>query len=324
MKNLVTIIIAMVMGLSLSAQTFPVSNGGFENWGGNAPQNWTVSLNGNIMVELFGAQVPIPLSVNFGSQSTDAHSGASALKLGAQMVGIPTTEYNFLLPGIAQLGTSGQFSIPASTLLNLANGVDSIGMGDLEALSSLVEALASGDSCNKTPSAVKLWVKYFPQEGDSLMVIAATMLDGAPVSMAQLSFGTTCSEYTQLTVPFDAPGAMCDSILIVIVSGGFQTSEATELYVDDVELEYGDVAVADRDGVELEVYPNPAADLFVVSPAAIAEYDFQLVDMTGRVVKAQSQAVGQTTVPVSDLSAGVYMLKVFQEGRQSVRKILVR
>lgn len=318
-KTIFTLLFAFTM-CGLFAQNVP--NSGFESWSNSQPTSWTTSLNGNIITELFGMEVPIPVSVNFGSSTSDAHGGSQALQLSASVFGIPGTDYSYLLPGIAQLGVSSGFNIPLDMILTIAQGdFSNIDFSDLSTLSTLAQMLSPGDACSTTPYSVKMWVKYLPDGGDSLNVVAYTKSAGMPVSYAYFSTGATMNDYTQIEAQFDSPLAACDSICIIIVSGSFQTSENTVLKVDDVVLDYTS-GVMDRHDKNFAVYPNPAEDRLTIQ-GPDGKFNYQMHDLTGRLLMS-GYGENLEVLNVSSLPAGVYMLRM-QSDRQTVtQKVIVR
>lgn len=322
-KHIFTLVITLSALFALAQNTVP--NGGFESWTGGKPDNWTTSINGNVIVTLpVIGDFPYPLSANFGSQVSDPHSGNYALKLQAATIGIPSTDYNLTIPGIAQLGTAGEFSIPLSTITDLMNGgIDSVNVDNIEDLATFLNLLATGMPCTNTPFDLKLWVKYLPQSMDTMRVIAYTKMNGTPVSYANFECSQTLPDYTQVSVSFDNPLAPCDSVCIIIVSGGMSTDLGTELYVDDVEFDYH-VGVADYASIKVNVYPNPATDQFRIDPTSNDRYQYKLMDLTGRCVASGHNLSGAVDVDVRALVPGVYMLFLEQKNQTLTKKVVVR
>lgn len=322
-KQLLTSIIS-ILCLCAVAQT-NVPNGGFENWSGGKLVDWTTSINGNIVVTLpVVGDFPYPVSANFGSQVSDSHSGNYALKLQASNMGVPSTDYNITIPGVAQLGSAGEFSIPLSTITDLmSGGLEGLSMDNIEDLATLLNALASGKPCQTTPYSLRLWVKYLPQGLDTMRVIAYTKLNGTPVSYAQFETDQTIPEYAQIGMSFDSPLAACDSICIIILAGGMSTDMNTELYVDDVQLDF-ELGVAEHAQMKVNVYPNPATNQFRIEPAANDCYQYKLMDLTGRCVSSGQNVSGAVDVDVHSLAPGVYMLFLEQKNQTLTKKVVVR
>jgi hypothetical protein len=130
------------------------------------------------------------------------------------------------------------------------------------------------------------------------------------------------NEYTQIEAEFDDPLAPCDSICILILSGGFQTSENTVLKVDDVTLNYSNVAVEDHQEHNFDVYPNPASEVLNVK-STDGSFTYRLLDLTGRQIRTGA-ADGRAAINVSSLPAGVYMLQLNSESKTITQKVIVR
>ena len=75
----------------------------------------------------------------------------------------------------------------------------------------------------------------------------------------------------------------------------------------------GSVGIPDHTVSEvLRVFPNPASErIFIAKKAAFDRGDFEILDITGKVVKTvQTTPGGQTSIEISDLPKGVYILRL--------------
>ncbi|MFM2285582.1 MAG: hypothetical protein RLZZ543_1079 [Bacteroidota bacterium] len=72
----------------------------------------------------------------------------------------------------------------------------------------------------------------------------------------------------------------------------------------------------------LSVYPNPADQLLSIR-SSVANGRVSLMDATGRIVKEQT-IQASTNMNVSDLSAGVYMLRVASENSSKVMRVVIQ
>ena len=321
-KHICTLVFILSALFAWAQNTVP--NGGFESWSGGQPANWTTKLSGNVMVSIpYIGDFPYPMNMNFGTQVSDAHSGSHALKLMSSTSSIPTTENIYTIPGVAQLGETGEFSIPLSTITGiLSDGLSSLDWDDLGDLATLLNLVSPGMPCESTPYDLTLWVKYLPQSGDTMRVVAYTKKNRIPVSYATFETNQSMPDYTQIRVTFNNPYAECDSVCIIIFSGGMSTDPGTELYVDDVEFDYH-VGVAEQSSLKVNVYPNPATGQFRVEPACGDPYQYRLTDLTGRRVASGHQS-GAADVDVRALAPGVYMLFIEQKDHTLTRKVVVR
>ena len=340
MKKLYLLLAGMFFMVSVTAQN-TLTNNSFENWTSGMlstneqPEGWTTGLIGNVVMQLFGVDLPVPVNTYFGVKSTDAHSGNYALKLQAQTVGIPGTEYSAMFPGIAQLGEAEGFNIPLTTILSLVESIGSIMDGDtsgfdledldLESLQTLQNALAPGEAVSQTPSHLNMWVKFVPEEGDMLNIIAYSKSSGTPVGYAMYSTEEAMPDYTYISIPFENAFEPCDSLAIIIVAGGIQSSVNTLFLVDDITIDYENTdGVAEYGGQQFSCYPNPTAGVFFINPQSNEPYNYEVFDLEGRVVRADNNQTGVSQVSTNSLSKGVYFLKVYQNGQTYPQKIVVR
>lgn len=321
MKRVLVFLVILGSFVTLRAQNI-INNGDFETWSYGKAVGWTTGLHGTIT-----SIIPLPVEVNFGSQTTDAHNGNYAVMLESNDFTIPTVGYTIPLPGILQAGESEGFSIPLEDIIAIIQAIqDTTGAGfdpdNLSSLTSLAQLLAPGIPCTQTPGAVTMWVKYQPVEEDEMMVLAMTKQNGNVVSYAYNTFGSlNPNEYQQISLNFDEPGTACDSIMIVVVSST-SMSDGTILYVDDVKL-MQEVAVP---VVELEhetVYPNPVSDVLYFQANTDKQYQWSLRDLTGRTLQS-GNAVGKTALDVKKYPAGIYMLTFNVNGSEKTRKVVIR
>ena len=342
MKKFLFSLVAVFLMLQLSAQQPNISNPGFEQWTGNTPVGWTTSISGSITgVPYLGS---FPISFNFGSKNTNSHSGSYALKLQTKsldlsLLGIPA----ITVPGIAQLGTAGSFSISLETIQELTSIDSTTDMSDLinnldmDELSSFANVFSKGEPFTMVPTAMKVWVKYLPAAGesDTMMVLLGAYKEGEtnmllmgdiPETFGYYAVTERLENYTELTVPvsYNEEDLTCDSLVIVFVSSSFTNAKNSELYIDDISFEYDYLSVNSSERIKMNMYPNPTTDYLVISPANQSEaYDIMVYDMNGKQLKSVEQLTGDTRLSVSDLAAGTYFLKLKQSGSELVRKFVV-
>lgn len=343
MKRVLFVFGCLFAVLQLSAQQPTIGNPGFEQWSSNHPTGWTTSISGSITgVPILGSY---PLTFNFATKTTDVHSGNYALKLQAKsldlsIVGGP----EITVPGIAQLGTAGSFSVSLSTIQQLMS-IDSttdfasfLQNMDMDELSSLANIFSKGEPFNMVPTAMKVWVKYLPPVGvvDTMLAMIGAYKEGEtsmmlmgdmPESYGYYALTERLESYTEITVPleYNEEDVNCDSLVIVFVSSSFMNANtSTELYIDDISFEFDYMSVESTERIAMNLYPNPAVNEITLSVENQSElYNVAVYDMNGRLVKRMEQLTGNTNIPVGDMSAGTYFLKVQQAGNTTVRKFVV-
>ena len=122
---------------------------------------------------------------------------------------------------------------------------------------------------------------------------------------------------------------------IDVTGARFQVSSATgntvgdNVQFDNVSIKA--VAVEDLLGVntnsvvsnDFSVFPNPSKDLINVSNNSIAIKSIEITDLNGRVVKTVAALDSlNVQVNISDLSTGVYMMKILSDKGTSTKKVI--
>lgn len=128
---------------------------------------------------------------------------------------------------------------------------------------------------------------------------------------------TATSEWTQLTISSTAPAGA------TILRASFRNySNSSDLYIDNVVLSDGTVSVKDNNIAGLSVYPNPLSGntLYVTSNNSI-EKSVAIFDVLGKQVANTTTSNGAVNV---NLNAGVYIVKITEEGKTATRKLVVR
>ena len=327
MKKTLTLIIMLISLLGLQAQN-SIANSNFEQWSDGKPVNWTIDING-----ILTGNMTIDVEVHFGEQSSDAHSGNSAVRIASADVTSTTISYTMNLPGFLQAGTSDVFTMPIDEAMNIFNTLqDSAGIAtilsnldslDMNSLSSFFKVFSKGVPCDSTPQSVTAWRKYVPQEGDQMGMFAMTKRNGEMVDYTFELFGTDdATSYQQIGVDFNTPGALCDSIMIIFVSAT-QMNSSSVLYVDDVRLIYRGDDINSYNVFPGKVYPNPATDQIHIQPYNELSYDWTLTDMTGKALQT-GKAVGATSINTGKYAPGMYLLHINGDGTSYTRKITIR
>lgn len=76
---------------------------------------------------------------------------------------------------------------------------------------------------------------------------------------------------------------------------------------------------------EISIYPNPATTTLNLSSAGVYDFELLILDMTGKVIKAEKMLDQTFTFDVSDLASGIYMLRlVSRDGASKIVKFVKR
>ena len=323
MKKTFTLVMLLAGFLGLTAQN-TIPNSDFELWSYGKPVGWTVGLHGTIT-----SFVNIPVEVNFGTQSSEAHGGSSAVKLVSSDFTIPYLGYSLNLPGILQAGESEGFSIPLEDILAIiqaiqdTTGTSGLDPDNLATMSSLLQLLSKGVPCSAVPASVTAWVKYQPQDGDYLMMFAVAKKEGMPISYNYGIFQTdNPNSYQKIGIDLDAPNAECDSIMIIILSSTMMNSSSV-LYVDDIALESSSVSIPNVEDFYGKIYPNPAVNQLHIQPDNEKAYEWTLTDLSGRALQT-GKSTGETILDTKSYATGMYLLQIVAVGNISTHKVLIQ
>ncbi|MFN4234770.1 MAG: choice-of-anchor B family protein [Bacteroidia bacterium] len=83
----------------------------------------------------------------------------------------------------------------------------------------------------------------------------------------------------------------------------------------------GEKEISDN-AVNISIYPNPAKNFIVVSTIGIEEYQLQIVDINGKIVVETSTEISHQSIDVSNLSKGIYFVKVKSNEKSFVQKLI--
>lgn len=113
----------------------------------------------------------------------------------------------------------------------------------------------------------------------------------------------------------------------------FQSEGGNNLYIDDVNINGAAVGleeVVSGDGASLIVMPNPAKDnaQIVLNVKAAGKVRVDLLDVLGRTIVGLhdgnlAQGVRRMDLPVNELPAGLYFIRMQQEGRNETVRFVV-
>ena len=132
--------------------------------------------------------------------------------------------------------------------------------------------------------------------------------------MSNTSSNYVASEYQTETVDLSSFLGN-ERVLLKFV---FTSNYGNNIWLDNVNIGEGS-SIATADESVLSIYPNPVKDVLTINyDKAISQID--VYDVNGKLVKTFT-TVG-STINVSDLSSGVYMLNMQTEDGLVVKKIV--
>ncbi|MCG3167531.1 MAG: hypothetical protein POELPBGB_03323 [Bacteroidia bacterium] len=95
------------------------------------------------------------------------------------------------------------------------------------------------------------------------------------------------------------------------------------LYIDDINIT-GSVGISQTQQAGISIYPNPATNVVTVELAnELRNVKAEIRNITGQVISQASITNQKSTLDISDLSSGIYFLRLFSENLEVTEKIVV-
>lgn len=137
----------------------------------------------------------------------------------------------------------------------------------------------------------------------------ATILDFVGVGTANIFEGSAA-----------APAAS-NSLAAVRKLGGAQDTNDNAADFESLTPTPRTLSVKENNIAGLKIYPNPASNVVNISSDLLGAKNVEIFDVLGKqVVKTTTEQ----TVNVASLKAGVYMMKVTQDGKLATRKLVIK
>ncbi len=312
-RNILIIVFALLFVPFLIAQN-QIENPGFEEWEDEVagttefiePVNWsTVKTSDNPdLSEL------VPFN---WEQSEDAHSGQYCIKL-----------YNTsALGGIPVVGTlcNGQYhpNIQTHLAYSYTNQADPKWNTPFTA----------------RPDSIAFWLKYFPEEGDTLQFQALLHVDdctlppndeneGNQVAYTRCDLPGTYENWTRIALAFDYfDDRTPEYLLMILTSGNGTTSiEGSVAYYDDLEIIGGEQAIHDNPLNSVDIYySNGTLYIRNMPEDLIKNANIELVDLAGRIIWQSEINSNVVSMTQTHKLEGLYIVKIRTSKYNVSRKI---
>ncbi len=161
------------------------------------------------------------------------------------------------------------------------------------------------------------YYKYFPQGGDRASIRLTTYQGDGTIQEDTLHTLGAASVWTPFTCGLTYFGSDTIDQMAIALYAGDQRKGTTGprlgslLLVDSLSIEYGwGLGVTYLYGPSISLYPNPAADYVRLVPGFGGKYNMQVSDLSGRTVLAAHGNEGEIRLPLAQLPAGVYHVRI--------------
>lgn len=166
-------------------------------------------------------------------------------------------------------------------------------------------------------------VTYTPEEWNDVKVTVDLGND-----LAEFFMNGSSIYSWQWSLAADGSGADTEFGGVDIFAYAFAAQDA-EFYIDDVTLTQLDATGINEENevISMQVFPNPSNGHFsvVMNDLAAGEYQFELMDVLGKVITREKTAIAGTYKKNFDLdlSSGIYFVKVSDGINSTTRKLMV-
>ncbi|MDD5570512.1 MAG: T9SS type A sorting domain-containing protein [Bacteroidales bacterium] len=288
-KIIIFLIFLIALTIKINAQ---IPNSGFENWinYGNymRPQYWATT---NIYSD--GSFYPI-------TRSTDHYP-----------------------PSI------GNYSVRIEN--NISFLVDTFGFGAIQA--NIIDVLAPPHPAFPIigkPSHLTGYFKFFPQNGDTMHIGSHLYFNGIDVASGGILVDSTVSTWTPFVINY-SPYATADSAFINITAYNSRVGAQnyphgnSVLYIDNLNFDspIGYIPKYNYDNILFELYPNPAnTEITMETSHTTKESILTICSIGGQELIRQKIKNSKTQIDISNLTNGLYFVKLITEKTVEVRKII--
>ncbi|MCS6819694.1 MAG: T9SS type A sorting domain-containing protein [Chitinophagales bacterium] len=295
-KQLLSYISTFVISVAIAQQKPQVPNGGFENWTGKAPTNWS-TIESAADAAGFGA---ILSGKKFSTKETTPGNyveGTTAVSIQNDDLTIPG-QGTQIIPGILAhsrliVGLSGEFDL-------------------------------IGSAFTGRPDAIRFSYKYVPVGADTASFFCVlTKFNSSTAESDDIGgtgeqlFATPSGKWDTLTSPIEYnpnfSGQNPDTLRIIFFAGGQGGAQkGSKLWVDNVRFIYNtstgivEVPIA---AANYQVFPNPAQNIITIKdfiPASSSEINIYGLD--GKVYI--SQKLVENNIQINSLPAGRYLFTI--------------
>lgn len=283
--------VCLMAPLAVFAQALP--NGDMESWeplllgGGEKPVGWDTP-------DVIAGVLLITDRV-VEKDAASVHSGSFAARLTTKDLEAPAPIGTLTVPGTLALGTI------IFDPLTLETGV------------------VGGLAMSEAPDAVIGYYTYAPASGDTMNVTVVALKAGETIGAGEFRTSSSVASYTMFEAPItyfvsETP----DTIQVIITSsGGFASATAGSVAHIDALAFTGISATEDLTaaGLGVTIFPNPTTDfIHVLNPSGNAA-TVELFNLNGQRTDVFQVNGGTTALDVRHLSAGMYLMRMSQNGQ---------
>ena len=212
---------------------------------------------------------------------------------------------------------SGNFAIQLSTI-QIPQNTDTIpgiiSLGEIDLSNEQNPFLAS--PYNFIPTNFSGAFKYSSSNSDQGSIQIYFFQQGIPIGSHIETFNSSAA-YSTFSSPLSIFGTP-DSIIFIAFSGN---NPGSILTLDDLSFSGGSISLNEFEKLAVSIYPNPAHEIVMIK--SDGEYDYQLIDLRGNIIRSEKNVQGINSINISDIKAGSYLIRLSNTNSTLVETLVI-
>jgi hypothetical protein len=272
-----------------------IPNNGFENWTNmgtySNPDGWGNNNNTTALAGVFTV-----------TKGTPGNPGTGYLKLTSKTIGI-----------------------------SLVNGIAVSGVFD-----SITQSAKSGFPFNQRPAQFTgKWQHMIYGSSQGSITVLLTRWDVTTGSRINVGIAThtlvgMAMSWANFIIPINYnDGSNPDTCIITLKASGNNPTNNDYLWVDDLAFTGTVVGIDDDNtlGKNLILYPNPTKEEIHFTLIQSQHISFELIEISGKIVLTENYGLARENepinIPLTNIKAGNYILRIIGEKETVIRKIII-
>ncbi len=109
-----------------------------------------------------------------------------------------------------------------------------------------------------------------------------------------------------------------NSFITITIGNSWQSQVSVEAHVENNKINVEKILITgmyETEDYKAEVFPNPATDYIRLNFASLSnDRTYSLIDVSGNQLKADNANQAEASIPVQQLSNGIYILRILEKG----------
>ena len=143
-----------------------------------------------------------------------------------------------------------------------------------------------------------------------------TTLSTAP-GLTQAAFTPNATQWRNETISLSSLSNVNQLKVAFVNKSGY----GNRVYIDNINIQAQDVGLNELTESSINILPNPVQSDVTIRSEFIG-FDYALIDVMGRIYASGKTISNQTTLHLDALASGVYFIRITQQGKESVKKIV--